>query len=255
MNQNKLQNPQGFKKKPHSRAQATIEFMLALPILLLIIFGIIDFALLFQAWLSVQNIARQTVRYAVTGEYNDAHCVDLASDGACAGVDKDAEEDAARLVSIHDVADSFIIGLMEDQTITDQLTPRYIDITVCSNRFTFFAPTMGLPPSTVYSRCMDGASATEDAGGAGGLVIVSVDFNHPFVTPFINVIWPSFHLISTRRGIVENFRVARDLPAVPLAMLPTYTPSNTPTIIEYPHGNLNTNKYSYSDAVRDAYTF
>src|SRR5512137_2049588 len=108
-----------FKQPPkkRNRAQATIEFMLALPILLLLIFGIIDFALLFQAWLSVQNVARQAVRYAVTGEYNPSYCSHLSANGLeCEGTDpnpnirraqKEAEEDIARLSSIHDVADSF----------------------------------------------------------------------------------------------------------------------------------------------------
>ena len=57
-----------------SRAQALVEFALALPVLLALVFGIIDFALIFQAWLSVENVARQTVRYAVTGEYNVENC-------------------------------------------------------------------------------------------------------------------------------------------------------------------------------------
>jgi len=87
--------------------QAITEFALILPILLLLIFGIIEFARLFQAYLVVDNAARFGVRYAVTGEYNPAYCVDTDDgpdqygvDGPCKGAAKTAEEDAARLLSI-----------------------------------------------------------------------------------------------------------------------------------------------------------
>ncbi len=69
--------PPSKRKGSHgaaSRSQALLEFALALPILLMLLFGIIDLAALFQAWLTVENIARQTVRYAVTGQYDPTFC-------------------------------------------------------------------------------------------------------------------------------------------------------------------------------------
>ena len=49
------------------RSQGVVEFALAAPVLLMLLFGIIDFSLLFSAWLLVQNVSRQAVRFAVTG--------------------------------------------------------------------------------------------------------------------------------------------------------------------------------------------
>lgn len=46
------------------------EFGLTLPILLLLVFGIIEFGRLFQAWVTLQNAAREATRYATTGQYN-----------------------------------------------------------------------------------------------------------------------------------------------------------------------------------------
>ena len=63
-----------FKRR--SRAQGLVEFALALPVLLLLIFGIIEFGRLLQAWLALENGARFGVRYATTGEYNPAYCSD-----------------------------------------------------------------------------------------------------------------------------------------------------------------------------------
>ena len=69
-----------------------------LPLLLLIIFTIIELARVLFAWMSVENGARFGVRFGVTGEYNVAYCVDGADPGtgACAGTGRIVEEEAAR---------------------------------------------------------------------------------------------------------------------------------------------------------------
>ena len=87
--------------KPKRRGQAFVEFALILPLLLVLLFGIIEFACIFQAWMLISNSARYGVRYAVTGEYNPAYCVDYDGDSTpCGGASQAAEEDQARLMSI-----------------------------------------------------------------------------------------------------------------------------------------------------------
>ena len=61
------------------KGQAILEFALALPVLLLILFGVIEFGRLVQAWLTVQNSARFGLRYAVTGEFYEQYCDDAAA--------------------------------------------------------------------------------------------------------------------------------------------------------------------------------
>ena len=53
------------------KGQTLAEFALTLPILLILIFGIIEFARIFQAWVTLQNAARTAARYASTGQYNE----------------------------------------------------------------------------------------------------------------------------------------------------------------------------------------
>jgi hypothetical protein len=53
------------------RGQTLAEFALTLPILLLLIFGIIEFGRIFQAWVTLQNSARAAARYATTGQYDE----------------------------------------------------------------------------------------------------------------------------------------------------------------------------------------
>ncbi|MEP7293818.1 MAG: TadE/TadG family type IV pilus assembly protein, partial [Chloroflexota bacterium] len=52
--------------------QTLAEFAITLPILLLLLFGIIEFGRIFQAWVTLQNAARAGARYATTGIYNTA---------------------------------------------------------------------------------------------------------------------------------------------------------------------------------------
>jgi hypothetical protein len=67
-----------FRKRSFT-AQGMVEFALVLPLLLILIFGIIEFGRIFQAWLSVQNSARFAIRYAVTGQYNTDYCDNAAT--------------------------------------------------------------------------------------------------------------------------------------------------------------------------------
>ncbi|MCI0519247.1 MAG: pilus assembly protein [Chloroflexi bacterium] len=67
-----------FHKHPRTPGQAIVEFALALPVLLLLLFGVIEFGRLLQAWLTVQNAARFGLRFAVTGEFYPSYCDDAA---------------------------------------------------------------------------------------------------------------------------------------------------------------------------------
>ncbi len=67
------------KHKQTHRAQSMVEFALTLPILLLLVFGIIEFGRVLQAWLALENGARFAIRYAVTGNYNPDYCADASA--------------------------------------------------------------------------------------------------------------------------------------------------------------------------------
>lgn len=59
-------------KRKGRRGQTFVEFALTLPIILLLTFGVIEFARLFQAWVTIQNSARTAVRYGITGAWDPA---------------------------------------------------------------------------------------------------------------------------------------------------------------------------------------
>ncbi|MBP7693530.1 MAG: pilus assembly protein, partial [Anaerolineales bacterium] len=62
------------RRSPRTLGQGLVEFAVVLPILLALIFGIIEFARIFAAWLAVQNAARFGARYAITGRFDQQYC-------------------------------------------------------------------------------------------------------------------------------------------------------------------------------------
>jgi len=59
------------QNQPPRRGQTLVEFALTLPILLILLFGVIEFGRIFQAWVTLQNAARAAVRLATTGNYDE----------------------------------------------------------------------------------------------------------------------------------------------------------------------------------------
>ena len=135
-------------KQPKTRAQGIVEFALVLPLTLFVVFGVIEFARVFQAWLSIQNGARFGVRYAVTGQYDESYCaqavVDPTIQAMWPSADLQAEDlsdgtldckvprpitdwdtktqvltDFARLPSIRDLARHGAVAILGDETETE----------------------------------------------------------------------------------------------------------------------------------------
>ncbi|MFN2147451.1 MAG: TadE/TadG family type IV pilus assembly protein, partial [Anaerolineales bacterium] len=209
--------------KPHRkqkfRGQTLVEFALVVPIMLLVLFAIIEIARLLHAWVTIENGARFGVRYAVTGDFQNVYCTGYPG-GIC---DDQTERDGARIPSIHDAALSGAAGIWRDPA-APQGTKGYLKITVCSNKtgVVYFPPD---PGSTTDANCLPG----EDAGGPGDRVSVTLDFDHPIISPLISSWLPKIRLTARREGIVEQFRVSRVIGLPATISVPTFTPTQTPT--------------------------
>ncbi|TVR21916.1 MAG: pilus assembly protein [Anaerolineaceae bacterium] len=58
-------------QRRHKRiGQTLVEFAITLPVLLLLLFGTIEFGRAFQAWVTLENAAREAARYTTTGQYD-----------------------------------------------------------------------------------------------------------------------------------------------------------------------------------------
>ena len=234
---NNLISPSLPKKK---KAQSMVEFALVLPILLLLVLGIFEYGRLFFAWISIENAARIGARYASTGRYDETYCTDIAydvnGDGlVCEGDAEEIEKNNARVLSIKDEASGLLFGNPIIQGIADAQAA-YFNVTVCSGNtddYSFTRPNMG---GNTYSGCqtIDGTVA-ESAAQPGERVIVSVDYNFPFIVT--NLFGGQndsgyFHLGSYKEATVEQFRVSRVVNIgddFTLPDLPTPTPQPTPT--------------------------
>jgi Flp pilus assembly protein TadG len=60
--------------------QAITEFALIAPVLVILIFGIVDMARAYNAWVTIQGAAREGARFGVTGK---ASCTDASDRIAC----------------------------------------------------------------------------------------------------------------------------------------------------------------------------
>jgi hypothetical protein len=129
-----------------------------------------------------------------------------------------------------------VIGLHFNESLA-QADSDYLKVTVCSSRLNsdasgrvFTRPLMAQP---IYSDCQ----LTEDAGGPGDTVVVSVDYNFTFIVlPAFGIHPAMIHLASYRQGIVEQFRVSRvvNTPrplsvATQAGQQPPDTPTTAPT--------------------------
>jgi len=210
------------QEAPHpqrSRAQGLVEFALILPVLLLVVFTIIELARLLHAWLAIENGARFGVRYAVTGEYDPALCT--------APCDTDALKEQARVDSIKAAARAGAVAILRNEGVPWN-APGYFKITVCTAA-KYQDPD---PLSTFDSAdCLP----ADDPGGPGQVVSVTVDFNHPLIVPGLSGFWPELHLNSRREAIVEQFRTARvvalpgGVPTLPATVTATPTASPSPS--------------------------
>ena len=224
--------------------QGMVEFALVLPVLLTFLLSIVELARLFHAWIAIENGARFGIRYAVTGEYDPAHCA-----GGNDGTECLYEDDIpyARVASIQDAVElgsrSVIADYGLDATDIENWTaPMVFKTTICvspqqdGDPERFNGPTFG--ETDTFSTCDGG----DDAGDPGDMISVTVDFNHPIIAPFVSSIWPQLHLNARREAIVEDFRTSRaivmplSIPTLPPTM--TYTPSPTPLPTNTPTPSL-----------------
>ncbi len=255
--------------RKRTKGQAMVEFVIALPILLFVLFGIIEFARLVFAWMAVQNAARFGIRYAVTGEFNETYCIEAGNLLGAAHVSADTDGgdpqdckipnsytasdrddlereliDLARLFSIRDVAVGGGTGLWLRPAVSGNYA-QYLGL----HNVAF----LGLPNETGFYHvticsnrsgqfimdygnyaiplCKDVISGDlmDDAGGPGDRVKVHVEHRHPLFLPLLSNIWPSVSLNAERDGIVEKFRTSRSL-GVSGPILSAPTWTQTPTI-------------------------
>ncbi len=227
------------KKQSKSSGQAIVEFALILTVLLLMIFLIIESARILQAWITVQNAAREGARYAITG-INDPAC-------SVTGLPKFSQYCSdLRLSSIIDRAHTGLAGLRLDENSTAFEDDYYYQIEVWGvNSSGQLQPYFGGVPNTP--------------------VVVRAFYRVPIITPLLNPIIDSVPVFGQATMTNESFGqlgnasqgsgVPPALPPVPTAgvtpsPMPSPTPTDTPTVGPTPTGTATpTNTATATPAV------
>jgi len=76
------------RRRARQRGQAVVEFALILPLFVLIVVGIIQFALVLNFWLDLQRVANQGARWAVVNQWpvdDPSDPIDAGMSGPCVG--------------------------------------------------------------------------------------------------------------------------------------------------------------------------
>ncbi len=179
-----------------SVGQTLVEFALVLPVLILIVMGVFEFGRMLQAWLTVQNSAQAAARYATTGQHSVAPAVDQWDSVRLAAIKAEALRKAVSL-SINNSAGASSAG--------------YFHVNVYASD----TPVQG----------------AEYPGGPNARVAVDVIYNHPLITPLINMIAPYVTLRAHSEMINERFRhpgYGTPVGVLPPTIFPTPEPTNTP---------------------------
>ena len=176
------------RRRARTRGQSLAEFALVLPVMLLLIFVIIEAARLLFAWLAVENAARFGIRYAVTGDYNGAYynvadCNSFYAEYGlgCAAAQTDRQENAARILSTYDAAWAGSVGIQRDPALdrfADWAVPGLFKVTVCSTSATYTDPN----PNNFATDWMADCRPIDHAGNPGDHIWVVADFNHPMIS-------------------------------------------------------------------------
>ncbi|OGO15365.1 MAG: hypothetical protein A2Z14_08105 [Chloroflexi bacterium RBG_16_48_8] len=220
----------GRRKLPKLHGQSMVEFMLMLPLILTMIFGIVEGARIFHAWVSIENAVRYGSRYAVTGDWSTEDCIELFGSD-CGNEDQNEQ---ARLLSVEKATIAGSAAILMDET-ADWDDPGYFEVTICA------LPGHLEPPTSTFEphRCLDDSgNPFAYAGAPGEYVMVVIDYNLPVIVPFFSNWWPQIRFSSQRLVRVEDFRVGRPSAQLPDYLTETPTPTLTPTLTPTPTNTL-----------------
>jgi len=222
--------------------QALIEFALVLPLLLFVLFILIEMTRVFHAYLAVENGVRQGIRYAVTGEYDSDYCPE--PDHECV---TEAQEETARVASIKAVTYDTSNTILRDDLAGDH-DPGYFKTTVCVS----VEPSRFIAPDPTDPFSSASCEGGDDPGDPGDLVSVTVDYNHPLVIPGLANIWPMVHIYTRREAIVEDFRTNRDISLPPVFKTEEPDPVETEPVIEPECSKLVMLNYEFNSSCLSA---
>jgi len=244
------------------KGQGLVEFALILPALLMILLGIIEAAVIFQAYLAVQHAAREAARFAVTMQPPQGQMITDLGIVSCDGVTPDSilgescqisesveEWQTRRVRLIQEVAVRQAVGLAKEPALNQAeidanwQNPRFFGIKVRGNRTPddpewWFPGLEGLPVEVYIDynvRVLDPIYQTIIPNGLVGVHGYVRMVNEGVTTGFAGEPLPTAVPTDTHRPPTDTPTPAGSPPPTstptgsPTSPGPTNTPTNTPT--------------------------
>lgn len=181
------------------KAQSMVEFAIALPVLLLLLMGMVEFGFMLNTYLSIQDAVRSTARrYSTINPFNADGTDNLTyySGAAQNVVDLLAppSDPTARQIIMDSTRDNILISLIEVKVNETNNPNTVTSITRYPDGLSHFKFYNATSPATAYSDSTIQAQLT--ANGAeptnAGLLIVEIYYSYegvinlPFTTPFLS---------------------------------------------------------------------
>lgn len=181
------------------KAQSMVEFAIALPVLLLLLMGMVEFGFMLNTYLSIQDAVRSTARrYSTINPFNADGTDNLTyySGAAQNVVDLLAppSDPTARQIIMDSTRDNILISLIEVKVNETNNPNTVTSITRYPDGSSYFKFYNATNPATAYSNSAIETNLT--ANGAeptnAGLLIVEIYYSYegvinlPFTTPFMS---------------------------------------------------------------------
>lgn len=196
------------KNKHYSRAQSMVEFAIALPVLILLLTGMVEFGFMLNTYLSIQDAARTTARrYSTINPFNADGTDNPAFYQNAAEYTIEllapAGDPNTRQIIMDPTRDNILISLI-GVDVDESTNPDSIDSIIRysgANHYKYFGgtnPGSGYPDSGITSMMTANGAEPSDVG----LLIVEIYYSYegtlnlPWTTPFFSQNNPSMMYIS-----------------------------------------------------------
>ena len=181
------------------KAQSMVEFAIALPVLLLLLMGMVEFGFMLNTYLSIQDAVRSTARrYSTINPFNadGTDNLDYYAGAAQNVVDLLAppSDPTARQIVMDSTRDNILISLIEVKVNETNNPNTVTSITRYPDGLSHFKFYNATNPTTAFSNSAIEAQLTANGAepGNAGLLIVEIYYsyegviNTPITTPFMS---------------------------------------------------------------------
>jgi hypothetical protein len=171
------------------RAQGLVEFAIILPLMLFIVFGVVEITRILQSWILLENGVREGASYASSKVFNPVYC----PEGDC---DTSEEIIEATIRSVQDIIWEGSRGVTREPEGEANPDQEYFYQSVVCLRKNLIHPTS---PRDTYHCQPEDVETWE-----GEYVVLILEYNHAFIVPMFFMKDPFLRMTARRDVIIRE---------------------------------------------------